>query len=75
LHEGTPTWDKTIQKALSLLLISTLSCHSGDIMVAALNNQPLPFLCYNDVTIKLVGGTELNNLKALIVIRNEKKNK
>ena len=44
-------------------------------MVAALDDQPLPFLCYNDVTIKLVGGTELNNLKALIVIRNEKKNK
>ena len=75
LHEGTPTWDKTIQKALSLLLISALSCRSGDIMVAALGDQPLPFLYYNDVTIKLVGGTELNNLEALIVIRNEKKNK
>lgn len=35
--------------------------------------HPLPFLCYDDITIKLVGGDGIENLEAIFVIRNEKK--
>jgi hypothetical protein len=73
--EGTTNWDKTIQKTLSLLLIGALSCRSGDIMKDQRDTHPLPFLCYDDITIKLVGGNEIENLEAIFVIRNEKKKK
>jgi len=75
LEEGTTNWDKTIQKTLSLLLIGALSCRSGDIMKDQADTHELPFLCFDDITIKLVGGFGLENLQALFVIRNEKKRK
>jgi hypothetical protein len=73
--EGTTNWDKTIQKTLSLLLIGALSCRSGDIMKDQRDAHPLPFLCYDDITIKLVGGEGIENLEAIFAIRNEKKKK
>lgn len=75
INEGTGNWDKPIQRALSLLLISALSCRSGDIMTSTRDTQKLPFLCYNDITVKLVGGNGLENLEAEVLIRNEKKKK
>lgn len=75
IEHGTPNWDKVIQRVLGLLLISALSCRSGDIMTSTRDTQKLPFLCYNDVTIKLVNGDRLENLQAEVLIRNEKKKK
>jgi hypothetical protein len=74
-EEGTGNWDKTIQKALSILLIAALSCRGGDIMKTQSETHDLPFLCYDDITIKLVGGLSLENLVATVVIRNEKAKK
>jgi len=31
-------------------------------MTVSTDDQPLPFLCYNDITIKLVGGDKVENL-------------
>ncbi|KFY59512.1 hypothetical protein V496_05667, partial [Pseudogymnoascus sp. VKM F-4515 (FW-2607)] len=75
INEGTGNWDKPIQRALSILLISALSCRSGDIMTSTRDTQKIPFLCYNDITVKLVGGDGLENLEAEVLIRNEKKKK
>ncbi|OBT86748.1 hypothetical protein VE02_06282 [Pseudogymnoascus sp. 03VT05] len=75
IDNGSTNWDKTLQKALSLLLISALSCRSGDIMTSTMDTQKLPFLCYDDITIKLVGGDGLEHLQADVLIRNEKKRK
>ncbi|KAK0125600.1 hypothetical protein ONS96_009435 [Cadophora gregata f. sp. sojae] len=75
LAEGTTNWDKTIQKALSMVLIAALSCRCGDIMKTQSETHELPFLCYDDITIKLVGGHGLENLVATVVIRNEKTKK
>lgn len=61
-EQGTANQDITIQKVLSILLILALSCRVGDITTAAEDDQPLPFLYYNDITIKLVGGNKLKNL-------------
>jgi hypothetical protein len=72
LEEGTTNWDKTIQKALSILLLSALSCRVGDITKTTGETHDLPFLCYNDITIKLVKGVSLENLEAKVTIRNEK---
>ncbi|KAL2075417.1 hypothetical protein VTL71DRAFT_360 [Oculimacula yallundae] len=73
--EGTTDWDKTIQKALSMVLIAALSCRCGDIMKTQSETHDLPFLCYDDITIKLVDGNDLNNLVATVLIRNEKAKK
>lgn len=75
LEERTTKWDKTIQKALSLLFVGALSCRSSDIMRDQADTHPLPFLCYDDITMKLVGGVGIENLEATFVIRNEKKKK
>jgi hypothetical protein len=75
LDEGTTNWDKTIQKVLSMVLIAALSCRSGDIMKTQSETHPRPFLCYDDITIKLVDGVGLENLVATVVIRNEKAKK
>jgi hypothetical protein len=72
LEEGTTNWDKTIQKALSILLIAALSCRNGDITKTQSETHDRPFLCYDDITIKLVNGVGLENLVASVVIRNEK---
>lgn len=75
LEEGTPTWDKTIMKANVILLISSLQCRCGDIMISPRDEHPLPFLCYDDIVIKLRGGEGVDNLVAMVTIRNEKGHK
>jgi hypothetical protein len=72
IENGTTNWDKTIQKVLSILLIAALSCRSGDIMKTQSETHDRPFLCYDDITIKMVNGVGLEDLVATVVIRNEK---
>ena len=56
-----------------MLLIAALSCRGGDIMKTQSETQHRPFLCYDDITIKLVDGVQaIENLVATVVIRNEK---
>ncbi|KFY43691.1 hypothetical protein V494_01849 [Pseudogymnoascus sp. VKM F-4513 (FW-928)] len=75
VEDGTTNWDKVIQKALSIVLVAALSCRTGDITKETLDIHDRPFLCYDDVSIKLVDGNSLNNLVAEVVIRNEKSRK
>ena len=46
-----------------------------DIIKAHLNEHSLLFLCWDDVTMKLVDDEQLENLEARILIRNEKMHK
>ena len=43
---------------LVLILVACLQCRLGDIMKHRLDDQPLHFLTYGDVSLTLVGGTE-----------------
>jgi hypothetical protein len=63
---------------------SSSNCHgccsgstvrTGDVTMAPLDEERLPFLCYKDITLKLVGVTRLENLKACCLIHNEKGDK
>jgi hypothetical protein len=68
-------WDVTLSRITSIVLTAALSTRSGDIATDPTDNQPLPYLCYKDVTIKLVGGQNIEDLVTEVVIRNEKSKK
>jgi hypothetical protein len=72
LKNGTINWDVVMSKALSIVMVAALASRAGDVTVAQLDGQTLPFLCYNDITIKLKGGRAVEDLEAQVVIRNEK---
>ena len=75
LINGALNWDVIMYKAMAIVLIAALACRSGDITKARLDTQLLPYLCYNDVTMKLVNGNDITNIEAQFVIRNEKLHK
>lgn len=70
--QGTLSWDVTLSKNTSIVLLSALSCQAGDITTDPLDDQPLPYLCYQDIVMKLSGGEDLEHMMAEILIRNEK---
>lgn len=70
---GCFNWDKIVQRVLRNVLMAALSCRIGDIMSDALDDDKYPFLYYDDIVMKLVDGKSLNNLEALVSIRNEKR--
>lgn len=73
LENGTKSWDVTILRALNLILTSALRCRAGDIHKHYGDDQPLPFIAYKDVRLKLTdGGKAIHNLEARITTRNEK---
>lgn len=72
LVTGTLNWDVTIYRALSIVFIAALATRAGDITRSNLDTQLRPYLCYNDITMKLVNGTDIINIEAQVIIRNEK---
>lgn len=72
LSNGTISWDVTLAKVMAIVVVAALSARAGDVTTHKLDEQELPFLCYNDVTIRLVGGGEMENLQASFLIRGEK---
>ena len=72
LKNGTINWDVVLAKALSIMITAATGARTGDLTVARLDEQELPYLCYQDITLKLAGGDKLENLVAKVVIRNEK---
>lgn len=73
LREGTVSWDTHLHKLLSIVLMCSLSCRSGDIgLTAGYKNE---FLKWSHVEIKLCGEKKLENLEALIVLKYEKDKK
>jgi hypothetical protein len=64
--------DVVLAKTLSVVLTAALGSRTGDVMVAPLDVHHLPFLCYEDITLKLIKADDLTALVAKVVIRNEK---
>jgi hypothetical protein len=75
LEHGTMTWDITVAKVLSIVFVAALGARTGDVTVAPLDRHKLPYLCYQDVVIKMDGGTTIDDLMAIVTIRNEKGDK
>ena len=75
ITNGVDYWDVVLSKILSILLISSLCCRTEDVIKDRTDRHKLSYLAYQDVVIKWVKLTELNNLKATVVIRNEKDHK
>lgn len=69
---GVSRRDVVLFTVLSILLLSSLCCRSGDMTKYPSNQQKLPYLAYQD---KNGWGIELENRKATVVIRNEKDHK
>ncbi|MCJ1384839.1 hypothetical protein MMC17_007957 [Xylographa soralifera] len=72
LTNGRKNWGVSLSKITSIVLTSSLSARAGDILSDPIDDQPLPYLCYKDLTFKLVAGNKLEHLVANVVIRNEK---
>jgi hypothetical protein len=72
LHHGALDWDLTMVKIQSIILHSALACRRGDISASRLDRHALPFLTYEDVTMKLVGGSSIEHLTMMVRVRNEK---
>ena len=75
LEHGTLNWDITIVSLLSLNLTASLQCHSGDSSRNYNDNQPVPYLTWGNVCLKLVNGMEMEHSEVRIKIRNEKNHK
>ncbi|KAK9234527.1 hypothetical protein V1525DRAFT_412862 [Lipomyces kononenkoae] len=75
LTNGTINWDLVLAKTLSIVLTASLATRTGDITKGQFDEHQLPFLCYKDITLKLIKGDDLTNLVAKVVIRNEKGHK
>lgn len=75
IDNGTISWDVTLSKNMSILLIATLACRTGDITKARLDKHKLPFLCWNDVTIIVKDSKDVHTITGRVVIRNEKEHK
>ena len=75
MFHGTANWHITISGTLNLLLLSSVAARSGDLVRSPTDNHFLPFLVYDDITLKLVDGIGIDNLGASVKIRNEKGHK
>ncbi|KAF4631385.1 hypothetical protein G7Y89_g6747 [Cudoniella acicularis] len=75
LNEGTLCWDITLFRIATIVLTAALSARSGDICTDPTDDQPLPYLSYQDITMKFHGGDKIEDLVASVVIRNEKSKK
>ncbi|KAH6539690.1 hypothetical protein HBI07_114560 [Parastagonospora nodorum] len=73
---GTLAWDVTLLKCLSITLLAALGARSGDLTRNRLDEHDLPYLAYQDVILRLVlGGSTIDDMEAVVTIRNEKGNK
>jgi hypothetical protein len=75
-EEGTMTWDITISRCLSIVLVAAVGARSGDVTVAPLDRHALPYLAYKDVVLRMKkGGSTIDDLHAVLTLRNEKGDK
>lgn len=75
LQYGTLTWDISLAKVLSIVWVAALGVRTGDVNATPRDHQKLPYLCYHDITIKMDQGTSIDDLLAVVVIRNQKGDK
>jgi hypothetical protein len=72
LRRGTIDWNITLVKIQSIVLHTALGCRTGDVSASRLDRHALPFLTYQDITMKLVGGNTIEHLTMMVRVRNEK---
>ena len=75
LSDGCRNWDTVLLKVTSVVLCAALQVRVGDITKGRLDAHSIPYLCWDDIKIQLVGGTQIEDFTATVVIRNEKKHK
>ncbi|KAM0797621.1 hypothetical protein BDR22DRAFT_432785 [Usnea florida] len=75
LDSGTRNWDLTLVKVTAIVLCSALGTRIGDIATNRLDDRQFPYLIWEDITVKLVGGSRVQDLIAIVLIRNEKNHK
>lgn len=69
---GTMTWDVTVAKCLSIMLVAALGSRAGDVSVRPRDRHESPYLAYKDIVIKMKGGSTVDDV---ITLRNEKGDK
>jgi hypothetical protein len=72
LDSGVSNWDVTLAKIQSILLVAALACRVGDINEGMRDRHENPFLMYEDLTVKLVGGDDIQNMVMMVRMRNNK---
>lgn len=72
LDLGVVSWDVSLAKIQAIVVFSALGCRIGDITRSSFDRHKLPYLTYGDLTIKLVGGSDIEHLTMLFRMRNEK---
>jgi hypothetical protein len=61
------TWDITISRCLSIVLVAAVGARSGDVTVAPLDRHALPYLAYKDVVLRMKkGGSTIDDLHAVL---------
>lgn len=70
--EGVKSWHVTLVKVQSLVLIVALDCRAGDVSNGFGDRHELPSLSYGDLTIMLVGGDRIQDLRMTVQLRNNK---
>jgi hypothetical protein len=80
IETGTRSWDVTVSKALSVVLLAALACRSGEVGHSQYYDN-LACLCFKDITIKIDNrdreaqhdnDSVINRLQARVVLRFEK---
>ncbi|EMD61597.1 hypothetical protein COCSADRAFT_163032 [Bipolaris sorokiniana ND90Pr] len=72
LRNGTISWDLTLAKIQSIVLHAALGCRVGDVATSRYDDHDLPFLAYGDITMKLDGGSGVENICMSVLMRNIK---
>jgi hypothetical protein len=74
-QNGTMAWEITLAKCLSIVLVAAVGARTGGVTVAPLDQHTLPYLAYKDIVIKMKGSSTINDLNAILTLRNEKGDK
>ena len=70
--EGVCNWDIALAKIQNMVLVSALGCRVGDITKGQRDRHNLPYLCYGDIQMKLIGGGTVDDLVMVVLLRNNK---
>ena len=69
IEHGTKSWDYTANDILMLVLTASLQCRAGDVLRSFFDKHPSPYIIYDDIVIKFVGGFQIDNLVGRVKIR------
>ena len=72
LLNGCCNWDVLLSKAASITLLCSLCARFSDVLEGQEDSQRLLYLTWGDIDRRPVGGESIENLAAVITLRNEK---